>query len=310
MAILHATAATAGDLKANPQPAASGQAWDLAFGGSLMSDYNIRGITQSAHHPSTSAYLEPRYNLYSSLQFYFGVSGERVDFPNRAAAQVDLYGGVRSTIDRLAVDFGLWYYGYPGGTTFDGLGGASSCTTLNVPLCNTMKGNASFWEIYAKPVYALNDWLTIGGNVFFSPSVLNSGAAGTYGSVTTRATFSNSNLPIGATLFISGELGRYWLGTTDAFYGVRAFPQGIKLPDYTTWNLGAGISFNRYTLDLRYYGSDLTKASCNVLTGDHTASFGGTSAVSAINPSGLISNWCSAALIGKISFDATLSGLK
>lgn len=310
LTILHAAAAPAADLKADPERPAAGPRWDIAFGTTVMSDYNIRGITQSAHRPSVSAYLEPRYNLHPGLQFYFGLSGERIEFPNRAAAQADVYGGIRSTIDKLALDFGLWYYGYPGGKNFDGLSGASSCTTFNVSLCNTMKGNVSFWEIYAKSVYAVSDWLTVGGNIFFSPSVLNSGAAGTYASITSRVTFPSPGLPKGAVLFVSGELGRYWLGTTDAFYGVPAFPQGIKLPDYMTWNFGAGVSFNRVTFDLRYYGGDLSQANCNVLTGDQRATFGGITAVSATNPTGLVSNWCDAAVIAKISLDATLSGFR
>jgi hypothetical protein len=37
---------------------------------------------------------------------------------------------------------------------------------------------------------------------------------------------------------------------------------------------------------------------------------GGLSAVSPINPSGLVSNWCSGALIGKLSFDAASTDLK
>ncbi len=66
--------------------------WDVAFGGAIMSDYVFRGITQSNHKPSVSAYFEPRYNVTKDLQLYVGVAGESISFPNRAAAEIDIYG--------------------------------------------------------------------------------------------------------------------------------------------------------------------------------------------------------------------------
>ncbi|HMK70971.1 MAG TPA: TorF family putative porin, partial [Xanthobacteraceae bacterium] len=75
-------------VKAPPAPAPS--PWDIAITGALMSDYNFRGVTQSNHQPSLQFGLEPRYNFSKDLQGYFGVSGESIDFPNRAAAEIDL----------------------------------------------------------------------------------------------------------------------------------------------------------------------------------------------------------------------------
>ena len=80
-----------------------------------MSDYNFRGITQSNHRPSAAAGFEPRYNINPNLQAYAGVSGESIDFPNRATAEIDLYGGIRPTFGKLALDGGFWYYYYPDG---------------------------------------------------------------------------------------------------------------------------------------------------------------------------------------------------
>src|SRR5579864_4686501 len=102
-----------------PEPPPS--PWDFAFGSAAMSDYNFRGITQSNHKPSVAAYFEPRYNLSDTLQLYGGVSGESIAFPNRAAAEIDWYGGIRPTLGKLALDFGFWYYWYPGGQCFNAL---------------------------------------------------------------------------------------------------------------------------------------------------------------------------------------------
>ena len=96
--------------------------WDFAFGSALMNDYIFRGITQSNHKPSVAAYFEPRYNLNKDLQLYIGVAGESISFPNRAAAEIDVYGGIRPTIGMFAFDFGVWGYLYPGGQCFGSQG--------------------------------------------------------------------------------------------------------------------------------------------------------------------------------------------
>ena len=116
-----ATPALAADLqvvtKAPPPPPPS--PWDVAFGAALTSDYIFRGITQSNHRPSVAAYFEPRYNVDKDLQLYAGIGGESISFPNRAAAEIDFYAGIRPTFGPLAFDFGVWYYWYPGGQCFN-----------------------------------------------------------------------------------------------------------------------------------------------------------------------------------------------
>ena len=103
-------------VKAKPMVAAPPPSpWDIAFGGAIMSDYMWRGVTQSAHQPSVAAYFEPRYNINPNLQLYVGMSGESITFPNRAAAEIDFYGGIRPTFGPLALDIGVWGYWYPGG---------------------------------------------------------------------------------------------------------------------------------------------------------------------------------------------------
>src|SRR5271170_3631990 len=123
-----ASTAMAADMatKAPPAPAAPPPSpWDVAITAALMTDYNFRGITQSSHNPSTQAGFEPRYNFNSSWQGYVGISGESIDFPNNAAAEIDFYGGIRPTFDKLALDFGVWYYWYPGGNCYGVIGGGA-----------------------------------------------------------------------------------------------------------------------------------------------------------------------------------------
>ena len=106
--------------------------WDIAFGSSITNDYVFRGITQSNHKPSVGAYFEPRYNVTKDLQLYVGLAGASISFPNRAAAEIDIYGGIRPTFGMFAFDFGVWGYLYPGGTVplrrrHSGAGHSRSC---------------------------------------------------------------------------------------------------------------------------------------------------------------------------------------
>src|SRR5260370_40499371 len=78
-------------------PPAPFEPWDIAFGSALMNDYVFRGITQSNHKASVAAYFEPRYNVTKDVQLYIGVAGESISFPNRAAAEIDIYGGLPPT---------------------------------------------------------------------------------------------------------------------------------------------------------------------------------------------------------------------
>src|SRR5258705_13111592 len=96
-----------------PPPPPPFEPWDFAFGSALMNDYIFRGVTQSNHKPSVAAYFEPRYNVNKDLQLYIGFAGESISFPNRAAAEIDVYGGNPPTLGMFALDFGVWGYIYP-----------------------------------------------------------------------------------------------------------------------------------------------------------------------------------------------------
>jgi Bacterial protein of unknown function (Gcw_chp) len=299
-------------------PPAPFDPWDIAFGSAIMNDYIFRGVTQSNHKPSVAAYFEPRYNINKDVQLYIGTSFESISFTNRAAAEVDIYGGIRPTIGAFAFDFGLWGYLYPGGQcieSFGGPGGAAVCppgSNFVMPNFNGMKKDVSFFEGYAKVNYTINDMWQIGANEFYSPNFLNSGAWGNYASITGKFTAPSTTFgSSGVGMYISGEFGRQWLGTSDRFYGTNGplpapfvpFPNGIKYADYNTWNIGIGFTYKVFTLDLRYSDTNLSKGNCNAFTSDYTASQLGNG--TPINPFGFGSNWCGASGIVKLSADLT-----
>src|SRR5437763_9834733 len=157
-------------VKAPPPPAF--EPWDFAFGSAIMNDYIFRGVTQSNHKPAVAAYFEPRYNVNKDLQLYIGSSFESISFPNRAAAEVDIYGGIRPTFGMFAFDFGLWGYLYPGGQCYNvnafpgsgipgsGLGCVANADALTggLPINgNFAKKDASFFEVYGKVNITIND---------------------------------------------------------------------------------------------------------------------------------------------------------
>jgi uncharacterized protein (TIGR02001 family) len=288
-------------------PAAAPSPFDLAFGAAIMNDYVFRGVTQSAHQPSVAAYFEPRFNVNPNLQLYAGVAGESIKFANNAAAEIDLYAGIRPTIGPLALDFGFWEYYYPGGTCYGGT--APGCLPA-LANGNVAKKDASFYELYAKATYTAGDW-AFGPTFYYSPNFLNTGADGEYLSGIVKFTAPAAmQFPNGVGWYVSGEFGRQWLGTSDAFYGLPGtiYAAGIPYKDYNTWNIGFGLTWKTFTLDLRYSGTDLNKGNCNAFTSDPGAT--GTTNVTPINPSGVGSKWCGSTFIAKLSADLTLGSLK
>jgi len=286
-----------------------------------MTDYNFRGISQSNHKPSTQAGFELRYNSSPSLQWYSGISGESIDFPNDAAAEIDFYAGVRPTFDKLALDFGAWYYWYPGGQCFGFPGGGpSGCADAGggpvvfpagsfVPNPNAQPfggnevlKNESFWEVYGKATYTFNDQWAAGIQEWYSPSVVNTGAWGFFTTGNVTFTAPSTWFTNGLGMYASADLGYWDLGTSNIFYatGVAPFATGVTYTSYATWDLGLGFTYKVLTLDLRYYDTNLTKAQCNVFTSAQNATFSPGN-VTAQNPNGLGTNWCSAAFVAKLS---------
>ena len=121
-----------------------------------------------------------------------------------------------------------------------------------------------------------------GVNFYYSPNFLNLGANGEYLSGTIKFTAPEKMAlgPFG--WYVSGEFGRQWLGTSDAFYGCQsiaawwvllppAIPMAFRMPTTTPGTSVVGFTWKVFTLDLRYYDTDLNKGDCNAFTSDPTA---------------------------------------
>ena len=83
---------------------------------------------------------------------------------------------------------------------------------------NVIKADVSFWEVYAKGTFTVNEQFAIAAGAFYSNNVLNTGADGTYVFGSVKFTAPSNTLPYGLGLYVSGEAGYWSLGTSDAFF--------------------------------------------------------------------------------------------
>lgn len=256
-------------LKAAPTPL-----WDVAIGGSIATDYNFRGVSQSDRGFSPAAYFEAQYNAPRFGQFYVGLGALGVNFDpplfSGPSAEVDIYGGWRNTWGAFSLDVGYIYYWYP------------------QELFNT-----DWAEVYLKVAYAVTPSLTIGGAVFYSPDLLN-------------LQFFNAGNDVGATYFEAnakwvtpwtyGNLGSFVSGAI-GHYSIERAAFHTTDPDYNYWNLGVAFTYSALTLDLRYHDTDMSAAECGSFLNVNPAT----------RPA---QRYCSSAFIAKLSFDTLLSKIK
>jgi uncharacterized protein (TIGR02001 family) len=270
-----ASSATAAD-RAVPPAAAS--PFDVAFGAFLASDFIYRGFSISDRGPSVGAYVVPRYEW-----LYAGLTAISVDLPFRPDALLDFYAGVRPVWGPVVLDMRLTYYHFPNSVT----------PGTNIP------AKYDYWQGHVRPAWNVNETLTLAVHGSHAVSFANTGANETLlsGSAVVRA--PATWFPAGIAAYASGEVGHQWIGTTDT---------GANLPDYLFWNVGGGLVYKAFTFDLRYHDTNMSREECAILTGDLGATPGGMP--SALNPLGLRSNWCSAAIVGRLSFDMSLSRLR
>jgi uncharacterized protein (TIGR02001 family) len=277
--------ALAADMPVKVKAAPAAPDWDIAFGGGIASDYIFRGITQSNHGASASAYFEPHYK-----EFYIGVAGSGIDWPsscgsfclNNPSAEVDLYGGWRPTVGKWSFDFGYIYYLYP------------NSTKAGPP---DFGFTSDFQELYAKATYAVTDALSIGGAFYYSPNLLNYHKTSEYYEINAKYTIPSSYFAKDWGAYISGAWGRFDVqkGPTTFSAGLGAPFTGFSIPSYTTWNAGIAFTYKVFTLDLRYSDTNLSRVGCQEFWNTFPGPLpGGAPGVA---------GWCRSAFAAKLSFD-------
>ena len=259
LAVSTAVPASAADMpvKGKMAPVAYVSPWDIAFGTAFTTDYVLRGISQSDRRPAVQGYFEVQYKAAEWVTLYAGLWGSSLH-TGFANAEFDISGGARFSYNRFGLDLGYVYYEYPG------------------PAAG---GNISYGEFYAKPSFAVTDWLSIGG-VFIGGDDFANGGNDAWYYAGNAAVKLPPVLPLGIAATISGEVGR------------QTYATAVGFPDYTTWNIGVGFNYKAITLDLRYHDTDLAA----------------TAGQCAVGASG--KNPCNEAFVAMLKFDTALSALK
>ena len=204
---------------------------------------SLRGV--SLGRPGVEAYGEARF--VDGL-VYAGLSAHAAGL-NDTVAGVNVAAGFRPRVGPLSFDLGVVRYHRPGG------GERAFAFGPVAPA-----GRTDFFELGAGAAYAVDAALTVGARVAYAPDWFGSGRPASYGSLRAHYRLPEAlvaGLPPGFAL--SGELGRMTIGGAAA---------GARIPDYTAWNFGASYSFDRFTIDLRYHDSDLSRKGCGALAAE------------------------------------------
>ena len=244
--------------------------FELSFRGGFATDYIYRGTTLSDHKPAVGAAVEATFG-----QLYAGAAVASVKLPTQPAAEITTGGGVRRTIGNIDFDLGVSYFLYPGEIS-------------DSP-------NTDYWQVAIRADKRIADSLRIAGGFAYSPNVSNTGAWNWYAAGGVGLDVPSQLLPTNIGVSFTGGAGYSWFGNQSPEFG------GFPLPSYLNWQAGVTLSYKIFSLDLRYYDTNLSKENCFVLTGDPNARPGG--AVDLVtNPEGLTSRWCSATFVVKASF--------
>ena len=125
--------------------------FDVAFGGTVTTDYMSRGTTQTDGGPAIQGYAEADLN-----NFYVGLFAANVNY-GFDDTEIDLSAGWRPEWNDVSFDFGYIHYFYV-----------------------TDSGSA-YGEFYAQADWATNDWLTVGGKIYYAPDYVQSDTSAVYG---------------------------------------------------------------------------------------------------------------------------------
>lgn len=198
----------------------------------IASDYDFRGITQTALDPAFQASID--WSGESGL--YAGLWGSNIDFGEDGAEGVDpvdldieldlVVGYAGSFTEDFGYDVGATYYKYLGDNNSD--------------------VDFDYYEVYAGLNYKI-----LSGAVWYSPDFSNSGEEAWY-------TELNAEIPLPAeftlNLHAGYNFGDYWKPeNSDGFYD-----------EFYDYSVGLARSLGRFDFEVKYIdGSDLENADCS-----------------------------------------------
>lgn len=182
----------------------------------LTTDYVFRGESQSDEAAAIQGGFDCDYRM-----FYAGVWASSVDFGDDTSLEVDVYGGIKHTFDKIEVDVGVIYYAYPDAQD---------------------NNDQDYVEVKLGLSTNVTENIGISGTVYYSDDYYNeSGEAWIY----------EGGISIGL-----GTYGHF-SPTFTALVGQINWDDDVNNEDLAYWNAGLEIGFDeKFTLDLRYWGTD------------------------------------------------------
>jgi uncharacterized protein (TIGR02001 family) len=238
----------------------------------VASDYIYRGTTLSDHGPAAGAAIEATFG-----QLYAGSTVASVRLPTQPIAEFTMAGGFRPKIGNIDFDLGVTYFAYPG----ERLPGET--------------GGINYWEAVIRGDTRISESIRAAAGYAYSPNVSNTGAWSQYVAAGVGFDLPSRLLPQNLSVSFTTAAGYSWFGNQSPDLG------GFPLPAYLNWQAGLTFTHKVFNLDLRYYGTNLSKENCFVFTGDPNAQPGGR-ADPVTNPAGMVSNWCGATFVAKAWF--------
>lgn len=186
----------------------------------LTTDYVFRGESQSDEGAAIQGGFDCDYRM-----FYAGVWASSVDFEtgtgDETTIEVDVYGGIKHKFaDKIEVDLGVIYYAYPDAGD---------------------DNDQDYVEFKLGLSGDLTDRIGLSGTVYYSDDYYaGAGEAWIYE---------------GGVTIALGTYGRF-TPTFSALIGQINFDDDINNEDLAYWNAGVEIGFDKFALDLRYWGTD------------------------------------------------------
>ena len=194
-----------------------------------VSDYDFRGITQTAGDPALQASVDYAH----SSGWYVGGWGSNVDFGGSDPdIEIDLYGGFTKTLDTgLSYDLGGVYYTYH----------------------SSPSPSVDYYELYAGLGYTDKSGLSIKGKLFYSPDF---GGSFTQGDTSAEYLSADLSVPLPQNFSLTAHAG-YSFGD----YWKDGAPGAFSDSEYFDYSIGVGYTLKKFSLALKFIdGSDLKVA--------------------------------------------------
>lgn len=206
-------------LAATAAPAA---AEDREFGWSITvggtSDYIFRGVSFTQEDPAAQGSIDFSYGI-----LYAGAWASNIDSGAFEPWELDLYVGVKPTLGPVTFDFAVLAYTYPAAVASDDLNYIEVKAGASMEIVKSLTGSVAYYHQFDNS-----------GNVVDADYVEGTLAYG----LPQWGMFSPA---------ISGTLG----------YAVADDTGGLA-DDYTYWNAGLSLTVEKFTMDFRYWDTDIS----------------------------------------------------